>query len=561
MINEVLIESAGSDQENEFIELRGPVGTDLTGYRLVAQSGASTGTRSLNVELRGVIGPSGTFVVGGSEVANLDQLYGCTSATGCITNTNGNNILLYDCDGETLVDGVAYGSFDGRVNRVNRGAPAPLPPRDRTLSRCPGAADSGSNAADFGVAAPTPGATNGGFTNPDFCGGNGGGPDPDPDPTCTLGRVPGLVINEVLIESAGSDQENEFIELRGPVGADLTGYRLVAQSGASTGTRSLNVELRGVIGPSGTFVVGGSGVANLDQNYGCTTATGCITNSTGNNILLLDCDGETMVDGVAYGSFESRINRVNRGAPAPLPPRDRTLARCPGAADSGNNAADFGVASPTPGAANGGFTNPDFCGGNGGGPDPDPDPDPDPVCVLGRVPGLLINEVLVQASSPLSDVEHEFIELRGPAGASVAGYRLVVQSGASTGQRTLVVDLQGTIGASGLFVVGGSAVEGLDQLYGCTASGGCIINTTGNNILLYDCDGETVVDGVAYGDFSGRVNRVNRGEPAPLPPRGRVLARCPGATDTEDNRADFGIADPTPGQVNGPGFAAGFCTE
>ena len=543
-INEVFIRPSGPNGENEFVEISGPPGARLNGYVLTSVSGAQTARTGFRVVLNGTVNANGLYVVGGTAVSNLDQAHNCTTGTGCVFN-DGNSMILRGCDGQTLVDGVSWGNFSGRVNRADQGEPAPLPPEGSTLARCPGRASTGDNKRDFGVASPTPGAPNEGFRDTAFC---GDGPvDPTDPGSCDASVAATIRINEVFVRPAGTNGANEFVELQGPPGASVSGYRLVSQSGAASGTKPWDIRLRGSFNDAGYFVVGGENVVGRDQDPGCTRGTGCIFND-GSNILLYACDGETLLDGLAWGGFSGdRVNRAGRGEPAPQPPEGFSLARCAGAETTDDNARDFGFAAPSPGSDNEGFRDAAFCGGGG----------PGPGCTLGRVPGLVINEVLIE--SPDSDLENEFIELRGPAGADLTGYRLVVQSGATTGTRSLSLVLNGAVGPTGKYVVGGSAVPGLDQHYGCTSSGGCITNNAGNNIFLLDCDGETVVDGVAYGAFDGRVNRVQRGDPAPLPPRGRTLARCPGAEDTSNNAADFGVASPTPGAPNGSFTDAAFC--
>ncbi|TVR02901.1 MAG: hypothetical protein EA398_06610 [Deltaproteobacteria bacterium] len=545
-INEIFIRPAGTNGANEFVELTGPPGARVDGYRLVSKSGAASGQTGWDVTLRGQFSDRGLFVLGGENVEGADQDPECTRGTGCIFN-DGNNMLLYGCDGETLVDGLGWGNFSGRENRSERGEPAPLPPEGRTLARCPGAVETGDNATDFDVAEPTPGRRNAGFREAEFCpdGGEpsepsdpgtptdtGGGTGPS-DPTsdgCVIGSIPGLVINEVLVQSAGSDQENEFVELRGPVGADLTGLRLLSLSGATNPQTGLDLILDGTIGPNGLFVIGGTGVANVDQDFACTRSAGCLFQTTdGDNLLLYDCDGETLIDGVAYGTFNERINRVGLGAPAPLPARDLVIARCPGAPDTRDNATDFGVADPTPGERNSGFRD-GFCAEDPTEPDPtEPDPtEPDPTEPDPGALCLVISQ-LIQGAGNNKVVEFHNC---GTDAVDLENIRLC-QVRNDDASCTLNIPLSGVLEAGGVYTTCHTSIDG-DVLGGvpeaiCDSLSGSVSHNGDDRYLLYyreragngfDPSVEVLLD--AFGDPAVRpvqsewVGTYRRCNPAPL---------------------------------------------
>jgi hypothetical protein len=71
--------------------------------------------------------------------------------------------------------------------------------------------------------------------------------------------------------------------------------------------------------------------------------------------------GITVLDAIGYGDFTSAIF-AGEGSPAPLPPSGQSLARGLADVDTDDNAADFTLAVPTPGAA------------SFGGPSPVPEP-------------------------------------------------------------------------------------------------------------------------------------------------------------------------------------------
>jgi hypothetical protein len=184
-------------------------------------------------------------------------------------------------------------------------------------------------------------------------------PDTGPGPCALAGEV---VINELLFDPAGTDTAGlTFIELRGSPGLALTGAKLVARN-RSSGAVSGMLALSGAIGPSGFFVVG-QDPSDPTFSPDITTGFADLTN-TGAGLELQSCDG-SVVDAVAYGAVTAP--GVGEGTPATGPPSNSgdSLARCQGplsVVDTDDNSRDFhDSASPTPGADNGGFVDPQAC--------------------------------------------------------------------------------------------------------------------------------------------------------------------------------------------------------
>lgn len=178
----------------------------------------------------------------------------------------------------------------------------------------------------------------------------------------------------------------------------------------------------------------------------------------------------------------------------------------------------------------------------------------------GSCSAVVINEVVFDAASDgtsAADDGRAFVELAGPAGASLTGLRLAGLN--LDGTPTMDLDL--TFGAThparlsltGLLVVadeqgtsGTSTVPNADIITAADAQNGP------NSIALY-APGDVLIDALGYG--AGVT--VVEGSPAPLAtPVDFVTlsyARSAASADTGDNAADFHLdPTPTPGAANAP---------
>ncbi|GAA0510498.1 lamin tail domain-containing protein [Deinococcus depolymerans] len=158
----------------------------------------------------------------------------------------------------------------------------------------------------------------------------------------------------------------------------------------------------------------------------------------------------------------------------------------------------------------------------------------------------VINELYYDA--PGTDAG-TFIELRGPAGASLSGYTLAAFDTAGTQYRTLA--LSGTIPASGYFVVAQDTTVANRNL----VNAGADLNNGAGSLRLLKST--TVIDAVAYGSPTS-----NRGEgtSAPTTGAGSALARVPDGSDTNVNSVDFKVQAATPGAANDGGTGGGGTT-
>lgn len=509
-IEEVLYNPEGTDAGAEFIELSGPAGLALDGVRVTGVNGGSGFELFAPVVLAGSIGESGVFVVGGAAVPGLDY------PLGDVTIQNGpDTIRVLACDGRTILDAVAYGNFDGDDEFAGEGSATPPVPEGLSLARCASADDTNDNAADFGAASPTPGSKTApeDFANPNFCAGA----------ACTLGEI-SAVFSEVLYDPDGADADLEFIELRGAPGASLSGAQLAGFNGGTGDEYGETLFVDGTFGDDGLFLLGGQSVADADQELTLSLQNGP------DSLVLFDCDGETPLDALAYGSFGEEEFALGEGAPAPPATGGLTLSRCDNRDDTGDNVTDFGVANATPGAPNDSFVDALFC-------------DFDPTaCIDGAALGMRINEVNPNPAGADGENQTEFVELRGAAGQNVSGLWLAFVNGSNGETYAPPTRLVGELNADGYFVLGQDGVTP-DQLISHTMQNGP------DSVQLLDCDGATILDAVGYGTFGDDEFFAGEGSGAPSVD-GRSTSRCEDVVDSNDNRDDFGSADPTPGRPN-----------
>jgi hypothetical protein len=158
---------------------------------------------------------------------------------------------------------------------------------------------------------------------------------------------------------------------------------------------------------------------------------------------------------------------------------------------------------------------------------------------------ILISEVLYDAEG--RDDGGTFVELYGPPGLGLGGYRLEAINGGGGGV-THLLDLGAfSIPADGFLVLadeastGGTRVAEADVL----VSNLDFQNGPDSVRVLF---GESVVDALGYGDFGAGDVFAGEGTPAVAAGPGMSLARWYANLDTDDNRIDFAaLTEPTPG--------------
>lgn len=154
-----------------------------------------------------------------------------------------------------------------------------------------------------------------------------------------------LVINE-LQTNDGASGAADFVELHNScdTAKSVGGYKLVYRSGSGTTDTIIFTFSSGASVPAkGYLVLGGSAFSGSKDG---TLTSGL--NDTGASVGLRDTS-DALVDSVGYGTATGVLVE---GTVAPAPGSAKSIARTPNGADSDNNASDFKVATPTPGAAN-----------------------------------------------------------------------------------------------------------------------------------------------------------------------------------------------------------------
>lgn len=504
---------APETDQPEWVELAGPAGTDLTGFRIGAVNG-NDGSNLFNIGLTGSIGTDGRFLISSAEMDGADQV-----DAELIMQNGPDNVVFMDCDGQT-VDAVGYGEFDAETVFVGEGTPATDTGRGESLARCPGAADTNDNAADFHVSVePTPKADNSNFEDPFTC------------INCVAGSFTGQVtISELLYNPEGTDTvENEFIELTAPAGTDLFGIVVEFVNG-NTGEPYESFPIDGAVSDSGYFTIG---LLDGDMPLPGTMQMGP------DSVRIIDCAAE-IVDAVGYGSFTETETFAGEGTPADGAGEGSSLARCAGAADSNNNVTDFFEATPTPGATNAGFTAPEACGGS--------------ACVAGSLDGrLIINEVFVGATNT-------WVEIVALQDATLTDAQIVFTP--ATGDAVSAVfaadGLPATVTAGQYVVITNADISGIDTdvlFDGQSGRPTLTLEQSAGVVTIDDCAG-SAVDSVRWGNDS-----LAGGEStlAPLPTATDSIARCGDSGDTDDNGQDFvSSSSPSPGAQN-TGFDEGDC--
>jgi hypothetical protein len=157
-----------------------------------------------------------------------------------------------------------------------------------------------------------------------------------------------LVINEFLPDPSGSDGGREFVELLNPGdhGVDLGGWQLQFANGAEGAVWQTRWT-----GQAGQTVPAGGRFLIVDRNWLEAVpgdAEVALALQNGPDAIRLTHEGR-LIDLVGYGALTDTL--LMEAAPAPISV-GRSTARRPDGRDTGDNAADFVAATPTPGAPN-----------------------------------------------------------------------------------------------------------------------------------------------------------------------------------------------------------------
>jgi hypothetical protein len=169
-------------------------------------------------------------------------------------------------------------------------------------------------------------------------------------------------------------------------------------------------------------------------------------------------------------------------------------------------------------------------------------------CELGATPNaIVINELSYDAvSSDTAVGTTVFIELWGPAGASLDGWQVVGVNG-SNGADYNAIDLSGEVlGSDGYFVIAHPNADATLAAFADLLDPAADLQNGPDSVQLRWRG--RVVDALGYGSFGASDTFAGEGSAAPSTAAGESIARDASHTDTDDNSADFSVvAVPTPG--------------
>ncbi len=335
-INELLPDPDGADDGGEWIELydAGAEPVALDGWRL--EWGTSDFGAGFDFPAGTAIAPGAFLVVGSSGVPDSVLAAGLTLGN---AGSSGDAVQLRHCGGG-VADTVVYGADnpdgwldDGGGEAVSL-APAPL--GGVSIARRTDGIDSDACGADFALATPSPGASNG------------------VGAACAPGAFT-LKVNELLPDPAGEDEGAEWIELynAGASAQPLDGWSV--EIAKSDWADAVHVIPTGVFLDGGGFLVIGGDETEADvvvDAFSLGNAT-----AAPDGVRLLDCQGAVQ-DTVLYADLtddleEPLMDDVGAQSAAAFPHESLSVGRVGDGVDSDDNGGDFlEDLPPTPGSPN-----------------------------------------------------------------------------------------------------------------------------------------------------------------------------------------------------------------
>lgn len=600
VINEVDADTPGTDTA-EFIELfdGGAGNTALNGLVLVLYNGTNDQSYTA-IDLDGFsTNANGYFVIGnagvnlaattfptdtlqqGADAVALFQGNATDFANGtAVRTTNLLDALVYDTnDADDAGLLVLLNAGQAQVNEAGAGdSPA------HANQRCPNGSGGQRNSAAYVQAPPSPGAANNcNAVTPTVT------PIPSatpvtPTPTSSVTPMTNVLINEVDVDTPSTDTA-EFIELfdGGTGNTPLEGLALVFFDGANDKSYHA-VDLDGLqTDANGYFVVGNKAVASAVITF----ADGRLENGADAIALYIgsasDFPNNTpvtttkLLDAIVYGTDDaSDAGLLTLLSPAQLQMNEAgarnadavAMGRCPNGSGGQRTTSSLALVSPSP-------RQPNNCGSAAPTLTPTatsatPVTTPTPTATtagstpVGTPVSALINEV--DADSTGTDTA-EFIELLGPAGATLDGLCLVGYNG-SNDHAYLALDLDGKVfNAAGLFVIGNSGVANVGLTFANEA-----LQNGPDAVALYavhDCAGSfnsntavttaNLIDAVVYetndADDAELLTLLNGGQPQVDEDAGgdsgsHANARCPDGAGGARTTTGFTQVAPSPGALN-----------
>jgi len=153
--------------------------------------------------------------------------------------------------------------------------------------------------------------------------------------SCEPRAAPSVVIQELLYDPDGSDVApgtGLFVELAGTAGAQLDGLRLVGVNGSDGGDYNI-IDLSGTLPADGVYLIAHPNGSRSDQD-----AADAIQLRFGTDVI----------DALGYGGEAPNLHGEGTVAPDAAGD-DVALTRDASSSDTGDNATDFTLSTPTPG--------------------------------------------------------------------------------------------------------------------------------------------------------------------------------------------------------------------
>jgi len=394
------------------------------------------------------------------------------------------------------------------------------------------------------------------FSNPTPCPGNETCVADIGSTTCQAPATSGkVVINEVFYDAIGADVRPNgtsptFIELFGPAGLSIAGYKVEFVNGSGGATYgSFTLPAGAKLDGNGFAILGMTtpdsflSLAVSTNKYFIMTPYAAGQDAIQNgpdNVKLLNASN-TVIDAVGYGTFAANEIFEGEGQPAPRATPGRSIGRKNGI-DTDNNSADFLTYYPTPGQPNS---------------------------------DLIINEIYFDQPG-IDDGSETFVEIVAPIQGwedlPLNGYVLRAINGLN-GQDYIFTFAGGVPVLDGIDFSGYNLNEGPSDGYVVV----CNIDKAGNtllNLCTVPFEGDDfqngpdnfvleyqgrVIDAVGYGNFGATDVFVGEGQPRSFSSSsaGKSLGRWPmsdpsRAPDTDNNAVDFHLMTPSPAQDNTP---------
>ena len=534
LINEVLIDPAGADGSNEWLELcnNGEEDIDVSGWMI--QAGGTTFSEKHTMPAGStvpaggyVLLPPGTFSSSFQNGGSATDGVRLVNALGAVMDT-----VLYDSPNTN-------GLLDDLGNTT--GPFAPDPSEENTLARSIDCSDISNDSSEFvETSATSPGAEN-------IISGSGGGD------TCENIILTGVVINEVLYNPGGSDSGHEWVELHNKTteAIDVSGWML--EGGTSSFSTKATIS-NGTVIPGGGYYLIGEDEVVLDLGYSpdLVESLGLGNGSSSvDGVRLVDCNS-VVIDTVLYGATGTigeweDDNGSNPTSFAPKASDGEAIGRVPNGEDTNQSGSDFALLPfPTPWAANDAETT---CDGE----------------LFIKINEFMPNphEVLSDGTEISDDEGREWVELYNNSGSSVdlTGWKLEWGGNPNYSSGEFVIPSGTTIDGNGFLLIGGEYVENVDVTVPLSGDlDMTLASSNADGLRLLHC-GPGVADTVVYGPSENGLadnpdellddNEDIATSAAPKPKEGQSIARFMDGQDSDQSGLDFTLADEnTPGAPN-----------